>query len=769
MSSLSWSDFLFNSGVVRSRSEATLAPGELRSSRGVRWKPNDDIQLHRDTGRSELLTYAAVGDEVAGPYGPSWRLAVLNFEGRSPLLLFSMFEPAGDTQWRHRYHLADPSSGALVDGGWISSRDATQQADLKRFELLHRGNEYFIMDGVGGITLSGQDNNGFRIPDQDIWRRPMAFDPTDACFIADAAGNEVTLAVERSTVDPDYRRNPFVRGIPTRFASIYRHFHLRVVDTESGDPAVLEGEAAVLFYFITEYNPVSDIESPPRFGGYVVLDPQGSLDTGTALTARGVTFSTKKKLRFNWGPDYATKPDYSGTIDIGYDEWVGLSGPARHPGATQYRFYRSIVAHKQAWIADDDVRFRARTLPKGKLIGTADIAEGEFIDGLAGTEDPPAAPNYPLIDTGAGLFDRNQPVKPFHVGAFHDDRLYSVDTTTGALRYSPAGMPEYAPDSNQIFLASSVDDEIYGMVPLRNSLLVLSREAIHTVSWDRDNNIPVIRLISTQDGCVSPEAWERVTLEDGEAAVWLSYTGLRMSSGGAPINPAKDWEPVGAGTRMRQAALVTNNFGARSVLINDVQNERLVLYVPPAAAGSNLGKQEWHFYYRLPHLKPSGFKVMGPADGDPGGLGVVCATRGVLGGAPRYFTGTPGAIYRHNEGESGEVMEIVTGWMDGSMYGAFPLVALNVGRVAIQHTPGEMEFVMLGQDLPIDADGTLAALTAGDNLTLRFIAADEERVEWQGPGLHGFSAQRSRFTVRSTGAQRFGPIMWELGVHGRSF
>lgn len=169
---MTWSAVPFAGGVVRTRAERALDPGEWRRLSNVRLEQSDVVQVHNDVG--QVLVSENSDTYIAGPF-------YLSFEGTADKLL-TVTTDGVDTF----LNTATVSGSALS----FSTLYTISGAVATKAWVVHRGNQYFV----------GTDQGNFVI--EDNVDRPMGMDiaaATTATYTAAADGayvaNDVVVYV----------------------------------------------------------------------------------------------------------------------------------------------------------------------------------------------------------------------------------------------------------------------------------------------------------------------------------------------------------------------------------------------------------------------------------------------------------------------------------------------------------------------------------------------------------------------------------------------
>lgn len=321
----------------------------------------------------------------------------------------------------------------------------------------------------------------------------------------------------------------------------------------------------IWWYWMTEYNPVHDVES--------------------GFTPPAQPFTTSNNL--------------TESADI------TLVGALNNPTATHWRVYRSAQnTHPTASPIDNWDQF-----PVGFLISELPIGTTNFRD----DGDPIFDTPYPLVvvDTDAvpGLSDQQNgpPPNSSITGDMFENSLCVNDgLETGIMKYSYPDQPYSWPAAYFISFETKTRDIITKIRALNNLLIVGMKETLWRVNllpratdaaFDRGR---IADVISFNHGILNHKAADLYTTEDGVTKLaFVSRQGL-FSTDGHTVTPlVRDIEFNG---------LIDNE--AEVVLRNYPTLEVLVMFYDDGAGNNN---QALFIHYHSSHRKQhGGFKVTGP-------------------------------------------------------------------------------------------------------------------------------------------------------------
>ena len=602
-----WFPADLTNGVVTTRHPGVISPTELVSARGAMLKPGDLVQIHRDRGllRSPgsvagiALQYMGIEADASSPKSylmvlflndtittplagdntlpktsnPLFKMSVRIYEAGAPVVpnatdvwdFYYESWPGRISIWpkpvfdRNVYYVSGTHrvtksfSYVVPRGGFITQQDewVDTEGDNQRPVAAALGNT--IKFGLGiPITANDIIRSEINFPDAplDLWGNPL--NPPDGGIWYDFAGS-----------------------VPI-----------------GGDDFPVETYFA---YWITFYSESTGMESR-------------AMDIRVLYT--GATASNR--LAYMDLQRYGSSSAYSRvrTADV-----VGYApGSSLLPSVSGIRIYRHRCIDRT-----EAIHYLARRAPLvGGLVATLTTADVDALSPVSwlagsriwydrtGTSDDLSTP-YALIvrDIGGQLliYERNVPKKPFSVGTMFNNSLVtnSPSEGTNVVRFTPVKQPWYNPDPYWFALTSEGDDEILAFVPLDNALMVLTTGGI----W-RINYLPMLNdgfgqpqqeKISTI-GCLGRAGWITIPSDQGTMLLFMSQAGLMMCNGRAVTNACDDFTL--ASTQTLDLSTGDLQF---CTLVHDVPNARIRAY---------LAYEAYDFYYHPTHLKPGGFKVMGP-------------------------------------------------------------------------------------------------------------------------------------------------------------
>lgn len=247
-----------------------------------------------------------------------------------------------------------------------------------------------------------------------------------------------------------------------------------------------------------------------------------------------------------------------------YDADHGIVSPLGEGGSVSLATQNQVSCALPAAVNAGTTNFIIYRTPEGGSksqlgrIAMVPVSQTTFIDDFvdwASTEQPyPLAQNLILSVDGASLpFDKTTPMPALKYVAPYQGGLVGI-TSTGDLRYSLSGFPEYWPDIYVIPPSglSEDDDTLVAMDSVGSSLIVTSKGGIFRVdglpravggSFQPGSGLVPIE---GAPGCVGPRAIARYAVSGVPAFAWISPYGIYSTDGFRfePLSEDFDWDAI---------------------------------------------------------------------------------------------------------------------------------------------------------------------------------------------------------------------------------
>lgn len=307
---------------------------------------------------------------------------------------------------------------------------------------------------------------------------------------------------------------------------------------------------------------------------------------------------------------------------------------------TDYRIYRT---------------FDGGTAP-GDLYRVGDVpvqrdAEPVFVDTFAIDKDSVGINTYRTLrvvesDGGTTYYDLDTPPRAWKHITHYQGSLVGIDKDNPrSLWYTPPGLPESCPDPIHRIRSFPLaeNDRLVGAMEVGEVLVVLAEEAVMSirglpiVQGDGVYNIPTIRKLSGQPGCVGVRAFTPLSRDGTDAGAWVSRYGIHITNGDTAQRISDQmWNDV------------EPSYLDTAVLIWDEKLHTLMFCYDTDGDGEN---DRWAIFH-MREFKQSGFPRI--TWGHYGNIN--CLVEGVVNGTQRIMSGhtNDGNVYLEWDGNVDE-------------------------------------------------------------------------------------------------------------------
>lgn len=621
-------------GVVLTRDEQAHAPGDLVLSEACLLLPNDTQQIHDDLTPEHVL-------DVPGLR----QIEVAHFEGTKRFYVGIIgFTNAGNIEtFKLSYRSVNASGPIKYFGFW--GGDGVLSDVSTRVAFVHRGNEYFICGGRSRAFTMYPDADD---PDKLKlrWMCALAFAEThlQVAEVPEFLSDKLPW-VSRfvDTVGEGWQR---LNGTWSRNYNAFDYFspfyaEPRIVTSPSNvdDTSQLQtGDYAV--YWITEYDSVNDVESPPYH--FLAFSP------GLGRTPFNTVISSQSIEYVDIVADFSYTPQNESATKLRLYRHIGRARANLNEVSAELNDY---ATKKNFW--------RGQLVDELDITGTPNAPLGwQFRDDFKGSGDEGIGA-YPLVDAIDGsISDGYAPTPQFYVGAEFDDSLVGATRDDPqALFYTSQGRWEYSPEHYRIVKTTAGDDTTVAVAPFRKSLLWFRRESIFRLDYllfgleSTQFLGRQLEQIDTGSGAITASMVSPVSTTTGELMVWLDWQGLKMTDGQSVVDACGDF----ALDRSR----INRDAISSAFFVNDRERFRLRLYAPLDEATDPT--HIYDFYYHRTHFKEGGFKLLGPT---PITSGFRSGTSAIIEGKHRAFVGTGSAIHEEYRLRGALKMRMRFGWLN---------------------------------------------------------------------------------------------------------